>query len=45
MKGENCTTTFLPLNMKIGGPINVRYAKEKEAIHLIKERLDIFIKR
>ena len=28
MKGKNGMTIFLPLNMKIGGHFNVKYAKE-----------------
>ena len=36
MKGENCATTFLPLNMKIGGPIT--HVKDKEATCLTKEQ-------
>ena len=35
--GENGTTTFLPLNTKIGGP--VKYAKDKEAICLTKDQV------
>ena len=35
---ENQTALFLPLNMKIGGPVKVRYAKDKEAICLTKDQ-------
>ena len=34
MKGKNGSTTFLPLNTKIDGP--VKYAKDKEAMCLTK---------
>ena len=43
IKGENATNTFLPLNMKIGGP--VKYAKNKDAICLTKDQArHIFMK-
>ena len=35
-KGENGTTTFLPLNTKIGGP--VKYAQDKKVMCLTKEQ-------
>ena len=37
MKGQNGTTTFLPLNTRKGGP--VRYVKGKETICLTKDQV------
>ena len=37
MKGENGTTAFLPLDMKIGRPVKVKYAKDRVAICLTKD--------
>ena len=34
--GTNCTTTFLPLNTNIGGPL--KYVKGKETICLTKDQ-------
>ena len=36
IKGKNGTTTFLPLNTYIGGP--VKYVKDKETICLTKDQ-------
>ena len=38
IKGENGTTLFLPMNMKIGRPINVRYVKDKEVKCLTEDQ-------
>ena len=37
MKGENCTTSFLPLDNKKDGPL--RYVKDREAISLTEEQM------
>ena len=42
IKGENGTAAFLPMNTKIGGPVNVRYVKDKcltedQARHIYKK--------
>ena len=37
MKGENCTTSFLLLDNKKGGP--VRYVKDRETICLTEEQM------
>ena len=43
MKGKSGTTTFLPLNIKIGGP--VKYVKDKETICLTEDQARHITKR
>ena len=43
MKGENGTTSFLPLDNKKGGP--VRYVEDREAIYLTEELTRLIYKK
>ena len=39
IKGENGTMAFVPMNTKIGGPVNVRYVKDNEVKCLTEDQV------